>query len=586
MGSTQVHASTTASSRAVLSETTSPLRHLLGVLLCCCCCVGTAFVSTVFVGTAFASTAFASTAFASTAFVSTVFAAPDASGEAGGGAVASETIDLIASDAFGDVAQRAGWIRASDWVFAPSEDVGKVIPGSGVLLDREGNSGDLYTIAPLGDLELSGEFQLAPGSSATIGFLGRYDIRFTAPVGGEEAVAGDPGTIVGATPDQDIAPRLAVDCHERIWNRFSISVRAPRFDARGVRVEAARCIRVVLNGVVLQVAIDIDAPSAGASTHEVASAPLALRGGGGPVAYRQLLARPLTNRSVTPSNATQTSPPQSAPPLTRVVVFSRTAGFRHESIGVGIEVILQLGKRLGFAAVATEDPAQLVTWLDGTDVVVFMNTTGDILDDSQQSVFESYLRHGGGFLGVHAASDTEYDWPWYGEVMGAYFAGHPRVQEAVVEVVDQAHPATAMLPKSWRRRDEWYNYRSHPKAGIRILATLDTNSYEGSTMGEGHPICWCQSVEKGRAIYTGGGHTIESFREPLFIAHLYGALRWAAGDDRLDSAIPKELSEELSPTSNDRNGELKSPPTDAPPSDTEPSESKDSNHDESEHRHD
>ncbi len=493
---------------------------------------------------------------------------------------------MIASDAFGDVAQRAEWIRASDWVFAASEDVGKVIPGSGVLLDREGDGRDLYTIAPLGDLELSGEFQLAPGSSATIGFFGRYDIRFAAPVGGEEAVAGDPGTIVGATPDEDIAPRLAVECPERIWNRFSISMRAPRFDARGVRVEAARCIRVVLNGVVLQVATDIDAPSAGSSTHEVANAPLALRGGGGPVAYRRLMARPLPNRSATPSSTTQTAPSPSAPPLTRVVVFSRTAGFRHESIGVGVEAILQLGKRLGFAAVATEDPAQLVTWLDGTDVVVFMNTTGDILDDSQQSIFESYLRHGGGLLAVHAAADTEYDWPWYGDVMGAYFAGHPHVQEAVIDVVDRAHPATAMLPKSWRRRDEWYNYRSHPKAAIRILATLDTNSYEGSTMGEGHPICWCQSVEKGRAIYTGGGHTIESFREPLFIAHLYGALRWAAGDDRLDSEIPKELSEAFSPTPNDGEEEEKSSPTDSSPSDTQPSKPNDSNHHESGHRHD
>jgi type 1 glutamine amidotransferase len=446
-------------------------------------------------------------------------------------AAAGEPVDWIATGAFGDIAARAGWRPVTDWVFDEGSDTPRAVPGAGVLLDANGEARDLYTIAAHADLEISGEFLLAPGSHATLRFLGRYDLRFGERRGRDltEPVVGDPGTILGARPGEGRAPRLAIDCAPRVWHRFSATLRAPRFDVRGVRIEPARLVRVVLDGIVLQVDATLDAPSAGAPEHEIAEGPFALRSGGGPVAYRRILARPLSLVAET-AEAAQ---------LARVVVFSRTVAFRHESIPAGIAALRELGGRHGFAVDATEDPTELLGLLDGASVVVFLNTTGDVLDDGEQRAFESAIESGGGFVGIHSAADTEYEWPWYGRLVGAWFAAHPPVQLARVLVVDRAHPATAMLPETWPRTDEWYDFRGQPEDAVRILATLDPESYAGSSMGQGHPICWCREIGRGRAFYTGGGHTAESFAEPLFRAHLLGALRWAAGDDRLDPALPE-----------------------------------------------
>ena len=448
---------------------------------------------------------------------------------------ADSPIDWIATDAFGDVAARAGWRPVTDWVFDEGSSEPRVVPGVGVLVDSSGDAADLYTLASFGDLEVSGEFCLTEGSRAVLRFLGRYDIAFSERRGTDEAVFGDPGSIIGMEPDSGIAPRIGIECAPRIWHRFSVTVRAPRFDRRGVRLAPAAVLRVLLDGIVLQVGMTLDTPSAGAPAFEVAEAPFALRSADGPVAFRKLAGRPLDLGGML--GAIGSGPP----PLTRVVLFSRTASFRHGSIPVAIEALRGIGKRQGFAVVSTEDPEQLLSWLDGTDVVVFLNTTGDILSDAQQPTFESYVSAGGGFLGIHAAADTEYDWPWYGMLVGAYFSGHPAIQTARVQVVDRAHPATAMLTEVWTREDEWYNYRERPPADARILATLDVASYEGSTMGEGHPIMWCREIAGGRSIYIGGGHTDESYADPLFLAHLLGALRWAAGDDEVEPRIPDRL---------------------------------------------
>ncbi|WP_084959382.1 ThuA domain-containing protein [Thermoactinospora rubra] len=221
-------------------------------------------------------------------------------------------------------------------------------------------------------------------------------------------------------------------------------------------------------------------------------------------------------------------PAQAAP--FSVLVFSKTAGFRHDSIPAGIQAIKDLGAAHGFTVTATE------TWpssLSGHAAVVFLNTTGDVLDAAQQAAFESYIKGGGGFVGVHAAADTEYGWPFYGELVGAYFRSHPAIQQATVKVEDRAHPATAHLPSAWTRTDEWYNYRANPRPNVHVLASLDESTYSGGDMGD-HPIAWCRPYQGGRAFYTGGGHTAASYADPAFRAHLLGGIRYAAGQAKAD----------------------------------------------------
>jgi type 1 glutamine amidotransferase len=213
-----------------------------------------------------------------------------------------------------------------------------------------------------------------------------------------------------------------------------------------------------------------------------------------------------------------------------VLVFSKTAGFRHDSIPDGIATIQQLGAENDFTVDATEDAAAFTAEnLQQYDAVVFLSTTGDVLDATQQQAFEEYVRAGGGYVGVHAAADTEYDWPFYGGLVGAYFDSHPQNQTATVKVEDHDHPATAHLGDEWVRFDEWYNYRTNPRGQARVLATLDESSYSGGNMGEDHPISWCQTYESGRSFYTGLGHTKESYAEPEFRTHLLGGIQYAAG---------------------------------------------------------
>jgi len=216
-------------------------------------------------------------------------------------------------------------------------------------------------------------------------------------------------------------------------------------------------------------------------------------------------------------------------PQFHVLVFSRTVGFRHASIPAGIEAIRRLGDEHHFAVDATEDPAVFTDEsLKKYQVVLFLNTTGDVLDDGEQTAFEKFIRRGGGYVGVHAACDTEYDWPWYGKLVGAYFVSHPRIQQAALEVLDHRHPATSFLPDRWERRDEWYNFKQIP-TGVQVLLKLDTDSYEGSTLAGNHPAAWCHAYDGGRAFYTVVGHTIESYSDPRFLRHLLGGITWAAG---------------------------------------------------------
>ncbi|MGW9435544.1 ThuA domain-containing protein [Streptomyces sp. NPDC055607] len=252
---------------------------------------------------------------------------------------------------------------------------------------------------------------------------------------------------------------------------------------------------------------------------------------------------------LTPQAAAQAAPPghsttatgeaagarAAADPAYKVLVFSRTAGFRHSSIAPGIAALRDLGTANNFTVDATEDAQAFTTGnLGQYEAVVFLSTTGDVLNATQQTAFEQYVRGGGGYVGIHAAADTEYDWPFYEGLAGALFHSHPAVQSATVKVEDRAHDATAHLGTTWQRTDEWYNYRANPRSTAHVLASLDESSYTGGNMSGDHPIAWCKGYEGGRAFYTGGGHTDESYAEPAFRRHLLGGIRWAAGMTEAD----------------------------------------------------
>ncbi|MFD2518328.1 ThuA domain-containing protein [Salinimicrobium flavum] len=212
----------------------------------------------------------------------------------------------------------------------------------------------------------------------------------------------------------------------------------------------------------------------------------------------------------------------------RILVFTKTDGFVHESIPAGKVALMQAGREAGFEVDTTSDASEFRDNLKKYEVVVFLNTTGNVLNERQQSAFEKFIQAGGGFVGIHSAADTEYDWPWYGKLVGGYFKSHPHIQEAVINVVDRDHISTAHLPKQWEREDEWYNYKElNPE--VNFLATLNEESYEGGENGEHHPIAWFHHYDGGRAFYTGGGHTSISYEEPDFLKHVLNGILWAAG---------------------------------------------------------
>jgi cytochrome c len=215
-----------------------------------------------------------------------------------------------------------------------------------------------------------------------------------------------------------------------------------------------------------------------------------------------------------------------------VLVFSRTVEYRHASIEDGVEALQTLADQRGWALSATEDAAMFMPHLLAEfDVVVFLSTTGDVLDAAQQVAFEDFIGSGNGYVGVHAASDTEYDWPWYGDLVGAYFSAHPDIQEASVLVEDAEHPATVGLGSPWIRTDEWYGFDQNPRGAVSVLLAVDESSYDAGegSLGDDHPIAWYHEYDGGRSFYTALGHTAESYIEPSFLTHLAGGIEWAAG---------------------------------------------------------
>jgi type 1 glutamine amidotransferase len=231
------------------------------------------------------------------------------------------------------------------------------------------------------------------------------------------------------------------------------------------------------------------------------------------------------------------------------LIFSKTAAFRHtECIPQGTVAIAQMAARRGFDVDATEDAAAFTDEnLAKYDVVIFLCTTGDVLDAAQQSAFERYIRGGGGYAGIHSASDTEYDWAWYGGLVGAYFRDHPglvnpQFQVATLNVEDRHTAATRQLGRTWTREEEWYNFRTNPRNTVHVLLSVDESTYDprgysvpGGSPGMGdHPISWCQPYDGGRAFYTALGHKGVYWEEPRLLSHVLGGIEMAAGVTRFN----------------------------------------------------
>ena len=214
---------------------------------------------------------------------------------------------------------------------------------------------------------------------------------------------------------------------------------------------------------------------------------------------------------------------------TRVLVYTRTTAYRHDSIPDAVTVVRSLGAAHGFVVDATEDPGAFETPLDPYAAVVFLSTSGDVLTPEGRTGLAAYVEGGGGFVGVHAAACTEYDWPYYGELLAARFDRHPEYQPGKALVEDHGHPATEHLPAVWEFTDEWYDFRVSPRGAVRVLAAADESSYEGGGMGRDHPLVWCREQGAGRVFYTALGHASQAYEDPGFRAHLLGGITWAAG---------------------------------------------------------
>lgn len=216
----------------------------------------------------------------------------------------------------------------------------------------------------------------------------------------------------------------------------------------------------------------------------------------------------------------------------RVLVFTKTAAFVHASIPKGVAAVQKLGTENGFDVDTTSNAAFFnEDSLKKYAAVIFLSTTGNVLDNKQEIAFERYIQAGGGFVGVHAATDTEYDWGWYGRLVGAYFLSHPKPQEAKFIIKDKSFAATNFFKDTiWQRTDELYNFKKL-NPDVKVLLTIDESSYEGGANGAHHPMSWYHEYDGGRAFYTALGHTDESFTEENYLKHLLGGIQYAIGDN-------------------------------------------------------
>lgn len=210
-----------------------------------------------------------------------------------------------------------------------------------------------------------------------------------------------------------------------------------------------------------------------------------------------------------------------------ILIFSLTKGFHHASITDGITAIKKMGQENGFNVDTTTDVRLFsLANLKKYKTLVFLSPTGsNIFNDEQKIALKQYINNGGGFVGIHAASDCSFEWEWYGKMVGGFFESHPKIQEAKLNIVMPKNKIVKGLPNTWLHTDEWYNFKSFNKE-VKVLIKIDETSYKGGNMKNDHPISWYQKFDGGRVFYTALGHTKESYTNPLFLQHLLAGIKW------------------------------------------------------------
>ena len=229
----------------------------------------------------------------------------------------------------------------------------------------------------------------------------------------------------------------------------------------------------------------------------------------------------------------------------RLLVYTGVADYRHDSIPAGAACFHYLAEKNAWNLTITNEKFWLSSdVLASTDCVVFLNTSGDLFNENERIIFQSYIRAGGGFFGVHSGGTfTETSWPWFYEMVGAKFIGHPPVCESKIVVENHNHAATHFIGKDfflWT--DEVYSFDRNPRKDVTVLLRVDESSYDTTdnpyfggddlAMGKDHPLAWCREFEGGRIIQTALGHTDECFEHPLFQQHLEGAILWASSNEQ------------------------------------------------------
>ena len=220
------------------------------------------------------------------------------------------------------------------------------------------------------------------------------------------------------------------------------------------------------------------------------------------------------------------------------LLVTTTRGWHHESLHSGVLAIQQLARQNFFNVTLLEDPKGFTDEkLKTFQVVIFLNTTGDIFDSLQQKAMERFIQSGKGFVGIHSASDTEYDWPWYNQLVGRMFNIHPAVQTARINIVDKNFPGLGGFAQNSLWTDEWYDFGPEKVSGLNYILAVDESSYNPKVnwgtkktegMGNFHPIAWYHHFDGGRSFYTALGHLPTNFSNPVFLNHLYAGIFWAA----------------------------------------------------------
>lgn len=224
-----------------------------------------------------------------------------------------------------------------------------------------------------------------------------------------------------------------------------------------------------------------------------------------------------------------------------IAVITKTEGFRHKNIPVATEALQELAAQNNWQLHHTEDASYFTeNNLDTLDLIIFLQTTGNIFADEQKQAIEQFVEKGGGLLTIHAGTVTENNWDWYIENLGAVFIGHPPVQEAKLIIEDRNHPATSFFPDSvWVIEDEWYSFDRNPRSQVNVLISIDESSYDVDNnkpggvsyrMGD-HPMVWYKYVGQGRIFQTALGHPDKLYDNPLFMKHIKGAVVWTAGEN-------------------------------------------------------